>query len=303
MNRPVIKKIAGGVVPYRWNASIVCWVQSLVQHDNARGPMKGGIRMWKNCPPRYDHGVKREVKVNLVYPKYDHEVIQRIRKRHDDCSVFVNKDNKKGLNYYQGGVEMIRRDLLAGCWAPYLERAVTLKPCYDGGIDGGEVAAKILQDTAMGKKRSKLNLSGVKRLQDAIILGFQLQRAPGRDLSVPEWYQVAGDESGTTLVDQTQNSSKFVEGFEILHGDHLGLIDTISFLDSLATLAKIGGHHQEREHLAAAALFNWEEDIVVARAPGRLDVMGGITDYSESLVLLVNSLFIKTKHRKKKKKT
>ena len=34
---------------------------------------------------------------------------------------------------------MIRRDLLAGYWAPYLERAVTLKPCYDGGIDGGEV--------------------------------------------------------------------------------------------------------------------------------------------------------------------
>lgn len=51
---------------------------------------------------------------------------------------------------------------------------------------------------------------------------------------------------------------RFVEGFEILHGDHHGLIDTISFLDSLATLAKIGGHHQEREHLAAAALFNWE---------------------------------------------
>ncbi|KAJ0267001.1 hypothetical protein HA466_0008960 [Hirschfeldia incana] len=54
--------------------------------------------MWKNCPPRYDHGVKREVKVNLVYPEYDHDVIQRIRKRHDDCSVFVNKDDEKGLN-------------------------------------------------------------------------------------------------------------------------------------------------------------------------------------------------------------
>ncbi|KAG2275071.1 hypothetical protein Bca52824_057626 [Brassica carinata] len=51
--------------------------------------------MWKNCPPRYEHGVKREVKVNLVYPKYDHQVIQRIRKMHDDCSVFVNE---KGLN-------------------------------------------------------------------------------------------------------------------------------------------------------------------------------------------------------------
>lgn len=52
--------------------------------------------------------------------------------------------------------------------------------------------------------------------------------------------------------------NRFVEGFEILHGDHHGLSDTIGFLDSLATLAKIGGHHQEREHLAAAALFNWE---------------------------------------------
>lgn len=34
-----------------------------------------------------------------------------------------------------------------------------------------------------------------------------------------------------------------------------------------------------------------QEDIVVARAPGRLDVMGGIADYSGSLVLLVSSLF------------
>jgi len=56
--------------------------------------------------------------------------------------------------------------------------------------------------------------------------------------------------------------NRFVEGFEILHGDHHGLSDTIGFLDSLATLAKIGGHHQEREHLAAAALFNWEVCII-----------------------------------------
>lgn len=34
---------------------------------------------------------------------------------------------------------MIRRDLLTGRWAPYLERALTLKPCYERGIDGGEV--------------------------------------------------------------------------------------------------------------------------------------------------------------------
>lgn len=34
---------------------------------------------------------------------------------------------------------MIRRDLLTGHWLPYLERAISLKPCYEGGIDGGEV--------------------------------------------------------------------------------------------------------------------------------------------------------------------
>lgn len=26
-----------------------------------------------------------------------------------------------------------------GQWKPYLERAVSLKPCYEGGINGGEV--------------------------------------------------------------------------------------------------------------------------------------------------------------------
>lgn len=35
---------------------------------------------------------------------------------------------------------MIRRDLLTGHWAPYLERAISLKPCYEGGINGGEVS-------------------------------------------------------------------------------------------------------------------------------------------------------------------
>lgn len=41
---------------------------------------------------------------------------------------------------------------------------------------------------------------------------------------------------------------------------------------------------------AARALFQeggGGGDIVVARAPGRLDVMGGIADYSGSLVLQV----------------
>ncbi|CAI7897529.1 unnamed protein product [Closterium sp. NIES-54] len=44
----------------------------------------------------------------------------------------------------------------------------------------------------------------------------------------------------------------------------------------------------ERHELALAAeLFDWSKPLVVTRAPGRLDVMGGIADYSGSLVLQV----------------
>uniref|UniRef100_A0A7N0U897 L-arabinokinase n=1 Tax=Kalanchoe fedtschenkoi TaxID=63787 RepID=A0A7N0U897_KALFE len=217
--------------------------------------------------------------------------------------IFVRRDyfNEESflrnmLEYYQGGVEMIRRDLLTGHWAPYLEHATTLRPCYDGSINGGEVAARILQDTAAGKNYVSDQLSGPRRLRDAIVLGYQLQRAPGRDISIPEWYINAQSElglrtsvglkAGTALI---QSSS--TEEFEILHGDVQGLPDTMTFLKSLANLN--AGHDsgksvdvlQVRERKAAAKLFNWEEEIFMTRAPGRLDVMGGIADYSGSLVL------------------
>ncbi|XP_020691925.1 L-arabinokinase isoform X2 [Dendrobium catenatum] len=89
--------------------------------------------------------------------------------------VFVRRDYfneepflRNTLEYYEGGVEMIRRDFLAGQWIPYLSRALMLHPCYDGGINGGEVVAQLLQDTADGK-----NCSPVK---DEIYIA----RAPGR---------------------------------------------------------------------------------------------------------------------------
>ncbi|CAK9182379.1 unnamed protein product [Ilex paraguariensis] len=219
--------------------------------------------------------------------------------------VFVRRDYfneepflRNMLEYYQGGVEMIRRDLLTGHWSPYLERAVSLKPCYEGGINGGEVAARILQDTAVGKNYATDKLSGARRLRDAIILGYQLQRIPGRDICIPDWYANAENELGlrsgsptTEMNNNTFNMDSYTGDFEILHGDFLGLSDTANFLKSLAELDVLydSGNHTEkrqmRERKAAANLFNWEEDIFVARAPGRLDVMGGIADYSGSLVL------------------
>ncbi|CAI9784736.1 unnamed protein product [Fraxinus pennsylvanica] len=72
--------------------------------------------------------------------------------------VFVRRDYfneepflRNLLEFYQGGVEMIRQDLLTGHWSPYLERAVGLKPCYEGGTNGGEVAAHILMGAVSGK--------------------------------------------------------------------------------------------------------------------------------------------------------
>lgn len=218
--------------------------------------------------------------------------------------VFVRRDYfneepflRNMLEYYQGGVEMIRRDLLTGHWTPYLERALTLSPCYDGAINGGEVAARILLDTAAGKSHASDKLSGARRLRDAIVLGYQLQRSPGRDLSIPDWYASAENELGLRTPPAEEPSTNgflsepCVEDFEILHGELNGLSDTVIFLKSLAGLThgSDSGRNTEkrqlRERTAAAALFNWEEEIYVARAPGRLDVMGGIADYSGSLVL------------------
>lgn len=54
------------------------------------------------------------------------------------------------------------------------------------------------------------------------------------------------------------------EEFEILHGDHHGLSDTVKFLKSLVDLdpgydsERNSEKRQMREHKAAAGLFSWE---------------------------------------------
>jgi L-arabinokinase len=58
--------------------------------------------------------------------------------------------------------------------------------------------------------------------------------------------------------------------YEIVSGDAHGLRDVAEFIETL----------NER-----ATFFDNRSEITIARAPGRLDVMGGIADYSGSLVL------------------
>lgn len=66
--------------------------------------------------------------------------------------------------------------------------------------------------------------------------------------------------------------------YRIVHGTTHDLPDTAAFIETLNAL----GQHPRPE---VRGLFDRESDIFVARAPGRLDVMGGIADYSGSLVL------------------
>src|SRR5258706_12187764 len=64
----------------------------------------------------------------------------------------------------------------------------------------------------------------------------------------------------------------------IVEGTTQDLPDVAAFIDTLNTLA-------ESPFMQAHQLFDTKAELVVARAPGRLDVMGGIADYSGSMVL------------------
>ncbi|XP_020988853.2 L-arabinokinase-like isoform X1 [Arachis duranensis] len=104
---------------------------------------------------------------------------------------------RKMLEHYQGGIEMSRNALLSGHWKPYLERAMSLKPCYEESINGGEVAAQILQEIALGKYHASVNHSEAKRLCDAAVPDDQRRRAIGQDdILIPEWYANAGKQLG-----------------------------------------------------------------------------------------------------------
>src|SRR5262245_53841949 len=66
--------------------------------------------------------------------------------------------------------------------------------------------------------------------------------------------------------------------YRLTHGSTHDLPDLESFVETLNRLAT----HPVAE---VRGLFDPSREVIVSRAPGRLDVMGGIADYSGSLVL------------------
>src|SRR5512134_489661 len=67
-----------------------------------------------------------------------------------------------------------------------------------------------------------------------------------------------------------------MRGVQVLEGSLAGYRDTQLFVESIPSTL----HPATNE-----PFFDQSTPIIVSRAPGRLDVMGGIADYSGSLVL------------------
>ena len=66
--------------------------------------------------------------------------------------------------------------------------------------------------------------------------------------------------------------------YRVIHGDPSAAPDVQAFID---LLNKLSAH----PFAPTRELFSLESDLIVSRAPGRLDLMGGIADYSGSHVL------------------
>ena len=230
--------------------------------------------------------------------------------------VFVRRDFfneepflRKLLEVNGASVEMPRRDFFAGRWAPYLEAALRLRVQYKGALNGAEMVADAVEAVAAGNTEAPLIASAPPeratrvRLRDTIVFGYQLQRAHQRTFDVPEWYgdlyrkaarrwpadsggeQTHAAPSSLADAEPTMDAHfSVLDGDAMLHADS----DVSSFLSLLARLSEPQAEISPRslpEWRAAGALFDWDSPITVSRAPGRLDVMGGIADYSGSLVL------------------
>ncbi|KAA6425950.1 MAG: Arabinose kinase isoform 1 [Trebouxia sp. A1-2] len=232
---------------------------------------------------------------------------------------------RKQLEVHGLGVEMKRRDFLSGNWAPFLLKTLTMESNFNEATNGAEVVARMLEHIARHKgyipipeppegdvgtangynangppRGRAVARAGAGRLRDAIVFGYMMQRHRARGkVEVPEWY-VPGAVRATSpetpqvsaaVQASTAATQEVLAAFDITHGkENLDQCpDTAAFLSMLHHLDDPVDEDADPpelpERLAAKSLFRWEDEVIVTRAPGRLDVMGGIGDYSGCLVL------------------
>ena len=204
--------------------------------------------------------------------------------------------------------EMPRTDFYAGKWAAHLEAAYARgksfpqrpsPPPRTYDVDGGRVVAARVEALAKEAAAAASPPTSPPILTSTIVSGYVLKSAQKAGCIV-KWRDEAGPSTPAAKFSlaQMKQLGFSVPSFE----SQVPLDDALSergVADFVALLAKLrdssdgatsfeggGGRADGLDY--ARRLLNFGDgarDIVVARAPGRLDVMGGIADYSGSLVL------------------
>lgn len=212
------------------------------------------------------------------------------------------------------GLEMPFEDYSAGNWSPYLQQALAMDVKYQGSTDAREIVTIVERLVAAGGDPAKagLDLSPGQeaRLVDRAYWHHLFSPGANTDFNavdVPEWYLAQGptraaiaaaaSSTGTTAFvngagDQPERPSYSWQRYQVVEGNdrELELQDVKEFLDHFSRLADARWDEGTRAELTdeerhASELFRFSSELIIARAPGRLDVMGGIADYSGSLVL------------------
>ncbi|KAL0052129.1 hypothetical protein WJX82_008344 [Trebouxia sp. C0006] len=219
---------------------------------------------------------------------------------------------RKQLEVHGLGMEMKRRDFLSGNWAPFLSKTLTMESNFNEATNGAEVVARMLEHIARHKgyipipeppegdigtangynangppRGRAVARAGAGRLRDAIVFGYMMQRHRARGkVEVPEWYvpgAVRATSPETPRVSAAVQASsaatqEALAAFDITHGkENLDrCADTAAFLSMLHHLDDPVDEKADPpelpERLAAKSLFRWEDEVIVMRAPGRLDV-------------------------------
>jgi len=214
---------------------------------------------------------------------------------HGKPLIFVRRDYfneepflRKLLEIHGAAVEMNRRTFLAGHWGAYLDRALALEPRYPEPTNGAEVVAGLLESIARQEEEWKGKTQQDSHLMDTVVWGYLMRAAASRQsVDVPEWYTRGSWPTGEGAPPADEGRRvRWQSHFECRHGIEsiAACDDTGCFLELLSDIAE-GKGCDSNELRAAQSLFLRGAEIVVARAPGRLDVMGGIADYSGSHVL------------------
>lgn len=222
---------------------------------------------------------------------------------HSKPFVFIRRDYFNEQEYLLGLLrqhklahEMSRADFYGGSWGPALEAALKETPQKQangplldthGGLKVAEVLLDIARATMNAPAEHKFGANDDTALRGTIVAGYLLRKAAAE--SEPDPRGLGGGIGGVGSKPSVGGIGGAGGGLEVLEGlpSSLQRDDTKEFLALLRHLASDAVHSGLRECKGLFKFGAAQPRITVGRAPGRLDLMGGIADYSGSLVLQI----------------